>query len=253
LALWNDGQYLKFGDERTRAARELLARVPLEHVARAVDLGCGPGNSTALLCDRWPNARVTGIDNSPEMLERARRDLPTVEWILGDAGSYRATEPVDLLFGNAVFHWLPDHATLFPSLVQQVRKGGVLAVQMPHSFDEPSHRLMREVRARLTPGRRAVNAATPVEGAAFYYDLLAPHATAVDIWRTTYEHVMPDAAAIVEWVKGTGLRPYLDDLTESERAAYLSEYLAAIERAYPARVDGKRLFSFPRLFIVAAR
>jgi trans-aconitate 2-methyltransferase len=196
---------------------------------------------------------VTGIDNSPEMLERARRDLPTVEWILGDAGSYRATEPVDLLFGNAVFHWLPDHATLFPSLVQQVRKGGVLAVQMPHSFDEPSHRLMREVRARLMPGRRAVNAATPVEGAAFYYDLLAPHATAVDIWRTTYEHVMPDAAAIVEWVKGTGLRPYLDDLTESERAAYLSEYLAAIERAYPARVDGKRLFSFPRLFIVAAR
>jgi trans-aconitate 2-methyltransferase len=253
VALWNDGQYLKFGDERTRAARELLMRVPLEHVARAVDLGCGPGNSTALLCDRWPNARVTGIDNSPEMLGRARRDLPTVEWILGDAGSYRATEPVDLLFANAVFHWLPDHATLFPSLVQQVRKGGVLAVQMPHSFDEPSHRLMREVRARLMPGRRAVKAATPVEGAAFYYDLLAPHATAVDIWRTTYEHVMPDAAAIVEWVKGTGLRPYLDDLTESERAAYLSEYLAAIERAYPARVDGKRLFSFPRLFIVAAR
>ena len=124
---------------------------------------------------------------------------------------------------------------------------------MPHSFDEPSHRLMREVRARLMPGRRAVTAATPVAGAAFYYDLLAPHATAVDIWRTTYEHVMPDAAAIVEWVKGTGLRPYLDDLTENERAAYLSEYLAAIEHAYPARVDGKRLFSFPRLFIVAVR
>jgi trans-aconitate 2-methyltransferase len=253
VARWNDAQYLKFGDERMRAARELLRRVPLEGVERAVDLGCGPGNSTALLRDRWPNARLTGIDNSPEMLAGARRDFPTVEWILADAGSYRAAEPVDLLFANAVFHWLPDHGMLFPSLIRQVSKGGALAVQMPHSFDEPSHRLMREVRARLMPERSAVIAATPVAGAAFYYDLLAPLASAVDIWRTTYEHVMPDAAAIVEWVKGTGLRPYLDDLTESERAAYLSEYLAAIDRAYPARVDGKRLFSFPRLFIVAVR
>jgi trans-aconitate 2-methyltransferase len=253
VALWNDAQYLKFGDERTRAARELLIRVPLKRVGQAVDLGCGPGNSTALLRDRWPNARLTGIDNSPEMLERARRDFPTVEWLLGDAGSYRAPEPVDLLFANAVFHWLPDHATLFPSLIEQVKTGGVLAVQMPHSFEEPSHRLMREVRARLMPGRSAPNAATPVAGPAFYYDLLAPHATAVDIWRTTYEHVMPDAAAIVEWVKGTGLRPYLDDLTDGERAAYLAAYLAAIESAYPAQIDGKRLSSFPRLFIVAVR
>lgn len=253
VALWNDAQYLKFGDERTRAARELLARVPLERAARVVDLGCGPGNSTALLRERWPDAGLSGVDNSPEMLQRARRDFPSIEWILGDAGSFRAPEPVDLLFANAVFHWLPDHATLFPSLLEQLRQGGALAVQMPHSFEQPSHRLMREVRARLFPERKAVAAATPVAGAAFYYDLLAPRATAVDIWRTTYEHVMPDAAAIVGWVKGTGLRPYLDDLTEKERTAYLSEYLAAIDRVYPAQVDGKRLFSFPRLFIVAVR
>jgi trans-aconitate 2-methyltransferase len=253
VARWNDAQYLKFGDERTRAARDLLTRVPLEQVECAVDLGCGPGNSTALLRERWPNARLSGVDNSPEMLERARRDFPAMEWILGDVGSYRAVEPVDLLFANAVFHWLPDHATLFPALIGQVRKGGVLAVQMPHSFEEPSHRLMREVRARLMPERTEVNAATPVGRAAFYYDLLAPRAAAVDIWRTTYEHVMPDAAAIVEWVKGTGLRPYLDDLTESERTTYLAKYLAAIDLAYPAQVDGKRLFSFPRLFIVAVR
>jgi trans-aconitate 2-methyltransferase len=253
MARWNDAQYLKFGDERTRAARELLARVPLERAAEVVDLGCGPGNSTALLRERWPNARLSGVDNSPEMLDRARRDFPSIEWTLGDAGSYRASEPVDLLFANAVFHWLPEHATLFPSLIEQVRRGGVLAVQMPQSFEQPSHRLMREVRARLMPERKPVTAATPVAGAAFYYDLLAPRATAVDIWRTTYEHVMPDAAAIVEWVKGTGLRPYLDDLSEDERTTYLSAYQTAIELAYPARFDGKRLFSFPRLFIVAAR
>ncbi len=253
MTLWNDAQYLKFGDERTRAARELLARVPLERAERVVDLGCGPGNSTALLRERWLKARLSGVDNSPEMLERARRDFPSIEWTLGDAAGYRADEPLDLLFANAVFHWLPDHATLFPSLIEQVRKGGVLAVQMPQSFEEPSHRLMREVRARLMPGRQDVNAATPVAGATFYYDLLAPRAAAVDIWRTTYEHVMPDAGAIVEWVKGTGLRPYLAELTESERTRYLSEYLAAIDLAYPKRVDGKRLFSFPRLFIVAVR
>jgi trans-aconitate 2-methyltransferase len=253
VAVWNDAQYLKFADERTRAASELLARVPLARAARVVDLGCGPGNSTALLRARWPDAGLSGVDNSPQMLERARQDFPAIEWILGDAGSYTPDEPVDLLFANAVFHWLPDHATLFPSLLDRVRKGGALAVQMPQNFEEPSHRLMREVRARLMPGKKPVTALTPVAGAAFYYDLLAPRATTVDIWRTTYEHVMPDAAAIVEWVKGTGLRPYLDDLIESERAGYLAAYRDAIELAYPPRVDGKRLFSFPRLFIVAVR
>ena len=253
MTLWSDAQYLKFGDERTRAARELLIRVPLARAARVVDLGCGPGNSTALLRERWPDARLSGVDNSPEMLERAGRDFPAIEWILGDAGSYTPPGPVDLLFANAVFHWLPDHATLFPSLIEKVRPGGVLAVQMPLSSQEPSHRLMREVRARVMPGRPEVKGATPVASAAFYYDLLAPRAATVDIWRTTYEHVMPDAAAIVEWVKGTGLRPYLDDLTDSERPAYLAEYRAGIDLAYPPQVDGKRLFSFPRLFIVAVR
>lgn len=253
MAVWNDAQYLKFGDERTRAASELLARVPLAHPERVVDLGCGPGNSTALLRERWPEARLTGVDNSPQMLERARRDFPTTEWVLGDAAAYAPDAPIDLLFANAVFHWLPDHATLFPSLIGKVRPGGVLAVQMPQNFEEPSHRLMREVRDRLLPGRKPVTALTPVASAAFYYGLLAPRATAVDIWRTTYEHVMPDATAIVEWVKGTGLRPYLDDLAEDERAGYLAAYRDAIDLAYPPQVDGRRLFSFPRLFIVAVR
>jgi trans-aconitate 2-methyltransferase len=253
VAVWNDAQYLKFADERTRAAWELLARVPLARAERVVDLGCGPGNSTALLRERWPDASLSGVDNSPQMLDRARQDFPSIEWILGDAGSFTPAGPVDLLFANAVFHWLPDHATLFPSLMAKLRKGGVLAVQMPLSSGEPSHRLMSEVRASLTPGREPVAAPTPVATAAFYYGLLAPRATTVDIWRTTYEHVMPDAAAIVEWVKGTGLRPFLDDLTEDERAAYLAAYRDAIDLAYPPQVDGKRLFSFPRLFIVAVR
>ena len=251
MAGWDDAQYLKFGDQRTRPARELLARVPLEGAAHVVDLGCGPGNSTALLRARWPGARVTGVDNSDQMLARARQDDPGVQWICADAATYVPAQPADLLFANAVFHWVPEHARLFPSLMERLTPGGVLAVQMPESFDLPSHRLMREVRAAVAPGRAVAGAAAPVGDAAFYYDLLAPRARAVDIWRTTYAHVMPDADAIVEWVKGTGLRPYVDDLEGDARAAFLSAYRRGIDEAYPARIDGKRLFPFPRLFIVA--
>jgi trans-aconitate 2-methyltransferase len=253
MTQWDDGQYLKFVDERTRPAEELLRRVPLVAAERVVDLGCGPGNSTALLRARWPQARLTGVDNSPEMLAAARRALPEVEWVEADAAQYRADGPIDVLFANAVFHWLPDHARLFPALLEQLRPGGVLAVQMPHNYQEPSHRAMRELPGPWRQSVAAVNALTPVANADFYYDLLAPLVSQLDIWGTRYEHVMPDAQAIVEWVKGTGLRPYLDALEGADRAAYLDAYRGAINVAYPVRRDGKRLFSFPRLFIVAVR
>jgi trans-aconitate 2-methyltransferase len=260
MTVWNHEQYLKFADERTRPARELLARVPLESAARVVDLGCGPGNSTELLVQRFPDAEVTGVDNSAEMLERAQRDIAGVSWVLADAAQYRAPEAVDLLFANALLQWLPDHARLFPALLEQVRAGGVLAVQMPINFEAPSHRLMRETEpdpstafASWVERLQNVRELNRVSAPEFYYDLLAPLATRVDIWQTNYQHVMQDANAIVEWVKGTGLRPYLAALPEAERAHYLERYTAGIERAYPARADGRRLFKFPRLFVVATR
>jgi trans-aconitate 2-methyltransferase len=260
MSVWNDQQYLKFADERTRPAHELLARVVLSEAASVVDLGCGPGNSTALLVARFPQAHVTGVDNSREMLERARKDLPSATWIEADVAHYRTAGVVDVLFANAVLQWLPDHAALFPALLEQVRPGGVLAVQMPRNFEEPSHRLMRETEpdsatafAPWGERLRDLRALTRVGTPEFYYDLLAPHAASVDIWQTNYQHVMPDATAIVEWVKGTGLRPYLDALPQAERAHYVERYTAGIDRAYPARADGRRLFNFPRLFIVATR
>jgi trans-aconitate 2-methyltransferase len=239
---WDNRQYLKFGDERTRAAAELLARVPLERAADVVDLGCGPGNSTALLRARFAGARVTGVDSSADMLERARKDA-----------RFAPEAPVDLIFANALLQWLPDHAALVPRLFAQLAPGGVLALQMPRNYEEPSHRLMRSTPGPWSERLAGVRALTPVSSPAFYYDLLAPHASAVDIWQTTYEHVMPSAEAIVEWVRGTGLRPYLDALPERERAAYLAAYTRGIDAAYPVRADDKRLFSFPRLFIVAVR
>ncbi|MDB4974371.1 MAG: trans-aconitate 2-methyltransferase [Myxococcaceae bacterium] len=253
MASWDDEQYLKFAQERTRPAQELLARVPVDKPQRVVDLGCGPGNSTELLSDRWPFAEVIGIDNSPEMLTRARRDLPTVDFIEADLRSYRPSEPVDVLFANAVLQWVPDHDTLIPALFESVRAGGALAFQVPNNYEEPSHRLMRELTGSFSERIAAVHRPILVGVPAYYYDRLAPYARHVDIWETTYEHVMPDAQAIVEWVQGTGLRPYLDALAGEERASYLAAYRSAIDGAYPPRADGKRLFSFSRLFVVALR
>jgi trans-aconitate 2-methyltransferase len=250
---WDNRQYLKFADERTRAAFELLARVPLAGAEHVVDLGCGPGNSTALLRDRFPNAELVGVDSSADMLARARRDYPGLTWVQADAAGFAPARPVDLLYANALLQWLPDHAALVPSLFARLAPGGVLALQMPRNFAEPSHRLMRSTPGPWAERLTGVRALTPVSSPAFYYDLLAPLARSVDIWQTTYEHVMPSAEAIVEWVKGTGLRPYLDALPDSERAAFLAAYTRGIDAAYPARADGKRLFSVPRLFIVAVR
>jgi trans-aconitate 2-methyltransferase len=250
---WDDSQYLKFADERTRAARELLGRVPVPGARRVVDLGCGPGNSTALLRDRWPDARLTGVDSSREMLERARKDYPGVEWLEADAATYVTGEPVDVLFANALLQWIPDHARLVPALFAQVAPGGALAFQVPNNFDQPSHRLMRATPGPWSSRTANVRAANPIASAATYYDLLAPRARSVDIWHTTYEHVMADAPAIVDWVKGTGLRPFLEALGAEERPAFLEAYTQAIDAAYPPRTDGKRLFSFPRLFVVAVR
>jgi trans-aconitate 2-methyltransferase len=253
MARWDDEQYLKFADERTRAAVELLARVPTPNASEVIDLGCGPGNSTALLAARWPAAHITGVDNSREMLERARKDLPAIEWLEADVASYRAAKPPHVLFANALLQWVPDHGHVFPSLFAQLAPGGVLAVQMPYNQDEPSHRLMRDVPEPFASHVQGARASQRVAEPSFYYDLLAPHAAHVDIWRTTYEHVMADAGAIVDWVKGTGLRPYLEALPEALRPEYLARYTRGIDQAYPKRSDGKRLFSFPRLFIVAVR
>ena len=252
---WDHTQYLKFADARTRPAAELLARVPLMAAEHVVDLGCGPGNSTELLRARWPAAQLIGVDSSADMLQRARQVLPDARFVQADVQRYAPPHACDVLFANAVLHWLPDHARLVPRLFGELRPGGVLALQMPDNVHEPSHALMREVSARHGLAPEALQGRADVHAPEFYYDLLAPRAAAqgVDIWRTRYEHVLPDAAAIVEWVKGTGLRPYLEALPEAARAAFLQDYTREIARAYPARVDGLRLFSFPRLFVVAVR
>jgi trans-aconitate 2-methyltransferase len=251
---WNSEQYLKFADERTRPARDLLAQVPLQDPQRVFDLGCGPGNSTELLAARYPKSDITGVDSSPDMLKAARNRLPSLRFTRGDLATWTPEGPCDLLFANAVFQWVPDHPRVLQRIAAQLNPGGVLAVQMPDNLGEPVHALMRETAAEGSWASRMADAARDeLPAAEDYYDLLRSAASNVDIWRTTYHHPLEGAQGIVEWMKGTGLRPFLAKLAPDEQRAFLESYTGRIAAAYPLRADGKVLLAFPRLFIAAVR
>ncbi|MEO8884120.1 MAG: trans-aconitate 2-methyltransferase [Devosia sp.] len=251
---WSPATYLKFEDERTRPARDLLAQVVLGTPKSIVDMGCGPGNSTELLAERYPAAKLTGLDSSPNMLAEARLRLPSAQFETADAASWVPETGVDLVFANAIYQWVPDHLEVLPKVLAALAPGGVLALQMPDNMAEPTHRLMREIAATGPWAERLKDVArAPLAPVRTYYDALKPFASRLDIWHTAYNHVLADPAAIVEWVKGTGLKPFIDPLPAAERQQYLSAYLAAVTAAYPPAVDGKVLLRFPRLFIVAQR
>ena len=239
---WNASQYLKFGNERTRAVHELLARVPLASPARVVDLGCGPGNSTAVLHARYPDTHLTGLDSSADMIRQARETLPGVEFSLADLRSYSApagAEKVDLYFSNAVFQWLPaaERLPIVAKILETQASGGVFAFQVPDNFLERSHVSMREVAAQEpfaalqdTEGNPLLH---PFPSALEIYNALKPLCESVDIWHTHYHHVLPDHPAIVEWVKGTGLQPYINPLSQELKGEFLKKYLEKLEKAYP--------------------
>jgi trans-aconitate 2-methyltransferase len=252
---WNARQYLKFEDERTRPPRDLLAQVPLQRPRLAVDLGCGPGNSTELLIERFPQAEVTGLDSSPDMLREARERLPKCKFIEADIAVWTPEPQTDLLFANAAFQWVPDHPRVLSRLLGVLPPGGVLAVQMPDNTREPAIVLQREVAGR-GPWAKDLAGAEPradLLSPGGYYDLLKPACTRIDIWHSIYNHVIAGPQAIVEWFKGSSLQPYLSLLDAGMREQFLAAFTKEIAGAYPARFDGKVLLKFPRLFIVATR
>jgi trans-aconitate 2-methyltransferase len=254
MPTWDPHQYLKFSDHRLRPALDLMAQIPLGEARSVYDLGCGPGNITRMLKERWPGARVTGVDSSADMLAKARREAPAVAFEQADIAQWAPPAPADLIFSNATLHWLDDHASLLPRLASQLAPGGVLAIQMPYNRESPSHLLMEAAaadgpwRARLSNVRQAYQSLEDVD---VYYRILSAQASRVDIWETTYLHVLEGDNPVVEWTKGTALRPYLDALEEPDRGNFLAAYAMRIAAAYPKQPDGRTLLPFRRIFFIA--
>jgi trans-aconitate 2-methyltransferase len=256
MTRWDPQQYQRFGRERSRPFFDLLARVPDDNVRFVADLGCGPGDLTHTLLTRWPDAAIVGVDNSPDMLVAAARlpVSPRLQFVEADLATWQPDRPLDRIVSNAALQWLPNHAELFKRLIGLLAPGGVLAVQMPRNFDEPAHRLLAEV-VTQEPWASAVGAWKEryfEETPAWYAETLRELGVEVDVWETIYYHVLAGPDAVLEWMKGTALRPVLTRLREDQREPFLSVYGVKLLAAYPPGTHGT-LFPFRRLFLLARR
>lgn len=263
--MWDPHQYEIYADHRGRPFHELVGRVGASAPERIVDLGCGTGALTATLLDRWPDATVTGVDSSAEMLaEAARHARPpqltfdrcdVTTWVRGRAGDPGARRPADVIVSNAMLQWVPGHADLLPGLVNALAEGGWLAFAVPGNFDAPSHTLLGEL--RRSTRWRATLADLPgyhlsSHEPAYYHDRLAGLGCLVDAWETTYLQVLSGTDPVLEWMRGTGLRPVLAALGPADADRFAAEYGALLREAYPAREYGT-LLPYRRVFVVARR
>ena len=252
---WNPYQYLRFGSERLRPAIELLERINIENPQIIYDLGCGTGSITSILKEKWPTADVTGIDASPNMLEMAADSHPEVTWHQADLNTWEPDITPDLIYSNAAFQWIPDHNILLTKLINTVKENGVFAIQLPRNWHEPSHASICEIarkpkwQDRLEPYIME----NPVSEPSCYYDLLAPLCKTIDMWETTYMQVLTGDCPVLEWTKGTVLPPLLAQLTPIEQESFINMYREHLDSYYIVRVDGKIIFPFTRLFIIASK
>lgn len=253
---WNPELYLKFRNERTQPSVDLVNRIHIEfQPVNALDVGCGPGNSSQVLLDKWPGLRLTGMDNSPAMIDKAKKDYPGQDWVLADAFQYQPGEKFDIVFSNATIQWIPDHPALLARLSGMLSDRGVLAVQVPQFIKMPVGIAIRRVAgsARWAGKTKGSDDLFTFHDAGFYYDILSAKCGSVEIWETHYFHVLESHMAVLEWVRGAGLKPYLDRLGESDKKDFEDEILLEIEKDYPAQKDGKVLFPFRRLFFIGYR
>ena len=249
---WSSAQYLKFKNQRTQPAIDLAKRISDKKPQTVLDVGCGPGNSTAVLKRTFPDAHVVGIDSSTDMIEKAKTSCPDAKFMLCDIttdlenlGNY------DVIFSNACLQWVPDHRTLIPALFGKLNDGGVLAVQIPMNYNEPlfvvENEVLSEPRWGITGKERTI-ATLPTEE---YFDILASYTDNFDIWESVYYHRMPSVEAMVEWIKGTNLRPYLGALDEKKAAELEAEITARAAEVYGRQENREYIFRFRRFFFLA--
>jgi trans-aconitate 2-methyltransferase len=252
-AAWDPAQYLRFANERLRPALDLLAQVPLDAPTRVVDLGCGAGNVTEILQQRFPQADIVGIDGSRAMLEKARATLPQCSFEQADFFQWQPREPVDLIYSNAALQWVGEHQVLLPRLLSFLAPGGVLAIQVPAMHDTPLRRLPYQIAASgpWTEALRGVVSAPDILSPAEYWDLLRPLVASLDMWQTTYMHALTGENAVMQWASGSSLRPFLDKLPEEQKEPFRHAYAEAARPYYPRRPDGTTLLPFQRLFMLA--
>ncbi len=253
---WDPDQYLKFGNERTQPSIDLATRIEVENPRSVIDIGCGPGNSTTILRNKWPKAQFTGLDSSPAMIEKAKAGQRETNWIVADASTYDFREKYDIVFSNAAIQWMPDHTSLIPRLLAIVNRGGALAVQVPANWDSPLHLAVRNTASqdkwsRMTAGvERILSNNTPE----FYYDIISSAGPKVALWTTTYYHILKSHTDLVEWYKGTAMRPFLETLPDDEaRSEFENEVLARCKATYQLQRDGSLLYPFKRTFFIAYR
>ncbi len=252
-ATWDPTQYLRFGTERLRPALDLLARIPLDAPGRVADLGCGAGNVTTILRQRFPEAEIVGVDGSDAMLAKARTTAPDCRFELADFFQWQPRDRLDLIYSNAALQWVDRHPTLFPRLLSLLAPGGVLAAQMPAMHATPLHQLSRQLAAseEWSQDLRDVIPAPGILAATDYWDMLRPRVVSLEMWQTTYMHALQGENAVLEWASGSSLRPYLDRLSDARKAAFRQAYAEAARPHYPARPDGTTILPFQRLFLVA--
>lgn len=253
---WNPDLYLKYDKERIQPSIDLTARIDYLQPRRIIDIGCGPGNSTQILYNKWPESEIIGADNSPAMIKKASEDYPNQKWILFDAGVDNINDKFDLVFSNATIQWIPNHDKLLQRFADMLNDSGVLAVQLPLFFDMPLGRAISEIgrQSKWKDATKGADSLFTINSASYYYDHLTRYFRKIDVWTTDYYHVMESQSSILEMIRTTGLKPYLERLPDDNvKKQFETLVLDRIKQDYPLQNNGKVLFPFKRLFFVAKK
>jgi len=252
---WDPETYLKFKNYRSRPALDLLAQIELETKGHIIDLGCGPGNITRLIKDKWPLHKVSGIDLSLEMIQKAEKIYGNsdIEWLQSDINSWEWEKPTALIFSNAALQWVPQHKILLPKLMKMLEPRGKLAIQIPLTRNYPYQECIRKLISSPFWSRKLeldLNYKNPLEPEEIY-NLLSPQSQRINIWTTDYQHILDGENPVLKWIMGTALTPYLSVLNNKDKETFLSEYSKLLDKAYPRQNNGKTLFNMKRLFFIA--